>query len=111
MSLFSVKTPAQLDMLLKQGVDINTQDYLQQTFLHVLVQNNHWMSQVTMINYVLQKGADPNIRNYLGKTPIFYAQSPQVVYTLRYYGAKLYIVDNDGNTAMKTNTNIRPLNS
>jgi len=100
MSLFSVKTSGQLDYLIKQGTDINYQDYHGQTLLHVLLQND---KSPDLVDYVLEQGADVNIPNYLGRTPIFYAKSPETIQKLRIKGAKIFARDHTGLTAVRGN--------
>ena len=58
-----------LEALVKAGADVNARNYLEwETPLHVAV----FMGVPTTIEFLLRHGADPNIRNKKGDTPVEY---------------------------------------
>lgn len=87
---FSAKTREDIDDLISQGVDINSQDsFFGQTYLHILVQTNS-----PLLDYFLEKGPNPNIVNKDGKTPIYYAKNVDTVEKLIKHGASILNIVN-----------------
>lgn len=57
-----------MEYLLDLKSDINKQDELGQTALHIAVKNNDF----DVINMLIKRGADANIKNRNGLTPLQY---------------------------------------
>lgn len=55
---------------------------------------------VSILRFLLGKGARPNERDDLGRTPLFYARVPSVVRALVGSGASIDATDRDGRTAL-----------
>ena len=101
-SIFNAKTETDIDNLINNGADINTQDsFFGQTYLHILVQSRN-----SLLDYFLTKGPNTNIKNKDGKTPIFYAKDIQTMEKLINHGASLLIKDLSGNTANEYNRSV-----
>lgn len=60
-----------MEYLLDLKSDINKQDELGQTALHIAVKNN----DVDVINMLIKRGADANIKNCNGLTPLQYMRN------------------------------------
>ena len=58
-----------LELLLKRGVNVNSRDGRGRTFLHYAAENT-WPISVESVEWLLQHGADPSIKDKEGKRPI-----------------------------------------
>jgi ankyrin repeat protein len=96
---FNAKTKGDIDNLIAQGVDINSQDSLfGLTYLHILVKTDS-----SLLDYFLEQGPNTNIADKDGKTPIFYAKNVATVDKLVKHGASILTKDLDGKTVKEIN--------
>lgn len=58
-----------VELLLKEGADINVRNYCGRTPLHLAAFNGH----VSTAEHLIRKGANINAKEYLGLTPLFMA--------------------------------------
>lgn len=99
---YFVKSKAMLDFFLNLGVDVNNVSpylgsrYSTTSVLHKAI----CYSSIEVCEFLLQKGADPNIENCLGQTPLFNVSTVEQVDLLMSYGANISHVNNDGKTAI-----------
>ena len=84
----SVNTEELSNFLISSGANLNGKDG-SNSLLHI--HNEH----VTVVESLLKHGMDPNIKNNIGRTPLFDA-SPEVASVLIKAGANVNAVDNDG---------------
>lgn len=85
-----------LNLLIKSGAKINLQDPDGSTALHRVLgyyfhlDNNYEFARVKFVKYLLDMGADPNIKDNTGKTPLALAQShfrDEIIKLLKQHGA------------------------
>ena len=87
-----IKSNADIDILIKNGADINYQETLfGQTYLHLLVKTSS-----PFLDYFLSKVPNTNIQNKEGRTPIFYANDVETIEKLVKHRASVYIRDFNG---------------
>lgn len=85
--------------------NINLQDGLfGQTIVHIYVQ-----TQNPLLENLLVKNPDLNIKNNEGRTPIYYAKTSQTVEKLINYGASLTVTDLNGKTPAEYNKLVYPV--
>lgn len=88
-----------IDLLLKNGADINTQNAYGQNLLSIAIQCN----QPTVLEHLLKKGIDVNAVNKAGVTALMKAASSaedtKMIKLLLQYGADKTLKDNKGKTA------------
>lgn len=56
--------------------------------------------QVSNLRTLLEAGAEPNLADHRGLTPIFVAHTPEIATTLHEFGAHLNVFDNEGTSLM-----------
>jgi hypothetical protein len=78
------------------NVDVNMKDSWKNTFLHVAI----WKRQ-SLLEYLIEKGADVNAKNMYGNTPLHWAESRYVIETLLRHGADIHALNNDGYTPLE----------
>lgn len=71
-------------LLLAQTISINDQDIDGNTALQKAVLK----SELKMIKYLLEKGADPNLKNLAGQTPYLFCKTEEACSLLKQFGAK-----------------------
>ncbi|KAL2075247.1 hypothetical protein VTL71DRAFT_190 [Oculimacula yallundae] len=83
--------------------DIDSQAKDGRTALHILAPTTHWWQSLGM-EFLLERGANPNIKDTSGMTPLFLAvagaRSERAVEILLRYAADPNIVDNKGLTCL-----------
>jgi len=83
-------------MLTKKGIDIDVRDTdRNETALHYAAASGF----LSTVDYLLLKGAQVNVRNSKGHTPVHkscYYDYPDIIRTLVSYGGDVNIRDNDG---------------
>lgn len=95
--------PAGIQQALTAGADVNTKSpHMQDTALHVATMNAHTES----MKVLLDAGADPNVRNLDGRTPLHeaafcYEKKPEVWRLLLEHGASPDVAAHDGVTSGK----------
>ena len=86
-------------MLASAGVDVNLQNSMGETPLHIAARNG----LVGVIANLLQAGADTGIRNHAGETPLHLVGGPLphiAAQVLLLHGASLEITANDGTSPL-----------
>lgn len=66
-------SPQTLSVLLKAGADINAQDKFGNTAFVYIVKHPQVMMRLRVLDFMIDNGADPNIKNKHGKTVWDYA--------------------------------------
>lgn len=97
-----------LKLLHQKGLNINLKDkFFEQTPLHYAVQNGDLKNVKTLI----ELGADPNIQDFIGRTPCHLAKylSLTVIYEYLCSKTNLFLLDQLGMTAHKKSTIIYPI--
>lgn len=61
-------SPQTLSVLLKAGADINAQDKFGNTAFVYVVKHPQAMMQLRVLDFMIDNGADPNIKNKHGQT-------------------------------------------
>lgn len=92
-----------ISKLLGKGIDINSQDRLGYSALHLT-------SSVKLLNYLLSKNADPNIKNKMGLTPILFTNNIEIAKILEQNGADPMQKLEDGSCGMHHAKNVEMLN-
>ncbi|MEO6054399.1 MAG: ankyrin repeat domain-containing protein [Chthoniobacterales bacterium] len=92
--LFDARTPEIAEMLIAQGVDVNTADEHGQTALFAVEQSSPQSAE--MVSYLLKCGANPNARDEKGTVPLNYARDGKTVDALVAGGADIHTKDNNG---------------
>jgi len=83
--------------------DINkTQGDFNNTLLGRAINNDN----IDIVNILLEYGADPNLRDVGGRTPIMYVKSVMILNVLRRAGGDINALDNRGMTALMYAKNI-----
>ena len=97
------KNDSQIKLFLSRGHSINYQCPLGQTALHKsVISKNYDLCRDLLIN-----GANPNLKNYLGESPIFYADEKSTEILLEYGGPiVLNLVNDKGQTAISINKSV-----
>jgi ankyrin repeat protein len=78
----------------QQSIDLLGQDH--RAALHDAVVGNH----VSIVQMLLDSGADPDVRNYKGQSPMHIIKSPECARVLYQASANLDATDKNGNTAL-----------
>ena len=78
------------------GVDPNTQDEFGYNPLAAAVSYQH----VALVNYLLDKGANVNLLDSDGESPIFYCESREMAEILVQHGADLHVKNLEGQTLL-----------
>ncbi|AYP74187.1 ankyrin repeat protein [Fowlpox virus] len=92
-----------VESLVKHGIELFVTDKKGNSPLHYASSNN---ACVHIVQYLIKKGINPNSRNSLGRTPLFYSLCmPEIVITLLNNGANVNIADNRNRTPLN-NENI-----
>lgn len=81
---------------LDQGADVSATDIKGQTALHVQVEMDH----VDIAELLMAHGASPNVPDYKGRTPLFYAKSAKTAEALVKNNADINAKDQDGNSVL-----------
>ncbi|KAJ4261628.1 hypothetical protein NW762_007061 [Fusarium torreyae] len=87
----------------KKGVDINASRRDGMTALHILAEGKHWWQVAQGIPYLISKGADLEVRDGQGRTPLFYSFGPWGAFrvaalkSLVEHGSDVNVVDSAGN--------------
>lgn len=87
-------------LLLKAGANVNAQDWHGETPLHIILRNLNNIEknvQFEMFNFLLQNGAQIDIRNYADRTPLHYGisnSSYEIIKNLLDRGAFIHTKDN-----------------
>lgn len=98
---FNPKTIEDIDTIFQNDC-INDQDDLYgNTLLHYIVNNNS-----PLLDYLLSKKPNLDIPNKEGRTPIYYAKTPQTVDKLIKAGASIYNKDHTGKTFKDSNPKV-----
>jgi hypothetical protein len=85
------------EALIEAGVDVNGVDAESGlTALHAAVSGNYY----ELVETLLQKGANPNLRSYDKRTPLFFAQRSDIIDLLVRYNADVNAVDSQGITTL-----------
>jgi ankyrin repeat protein len=79
----------------KEGIDVNAKDSSNGTLLHYA----SWM-QPSLVDYLIQKGANVNAATRNGNTPLHWASLDQVTETLLKHGADVNAKTTSENTAL-----------
>lgn len=97
--MLSAKNKKDIDVLLKLGLDINTQDYMGLTLLHKTIMTSNTKLLKELIDYVL---VNPRIKNKQGLTPIFLCSKKEIFdIMLNKYGPILFTdYDNNNNNCL-----------
>ena len=92
------KDTAKIEMLLQGGVDINTQHATSGTTVLMIASSYYYYDE--MVEYLIRKGADVNLKDNDGKTALVWAASNSLenAKILLENGAKVNIPANDGMT-------------
>ena len=93
--------PKIVKLLLKHGADINAQTKTGESILHVTAHSQS--TQINLLEFLLGNGADPNISNRRGLTPLMIAaRNGNSIYiaTLLRAGANIEAKDRRGRTAI-----------
>ena len=85
-----------LKMLLDMGADKYLVNDFNQDILHFAVSLNY----VNIIQYLVEKGYDCNIKDIMGNTPIFYAKSAEAARLLLENGARIDVLSSKNRTAL-----------
>jgi len=87
-----------IELLLLLGANINIQNGgIQQTILHYVCMTQNEKN----IKFLIQKGANSNIKDLLGRTPLFWACGNKELFE--------YLVDNGADTSIRNYSNETPL--
>jgi len=92
------KDTAKIDQLLQSGVDINTQHPTSGTTVLMIASSYYYYDE--MVEYLIRKGADVNLKDNDGKTALVWAASNSLENSkiLLENGAKVNIAADDGMT-------------
>ena len=93
------KDTVKINQLLQSGVDINTQHPTSGTTVLMIASSYYYYDE--MVEYLIRKGADVNLRDNEGKTALLWAASNSLpnAKILVEHGAKVNIAANDGMTS------------
>lgn len=88
-------------LLIKSGADLNKTDMWENTFLHKIIEQNSY-DCAFLARAALDAGADPNLKNGLGKTPLHSLKSrnAELVDKMCEKGADVNLQDDRGNTPL-----------
>jgi len=96
--MLSKTKEADILLSLKNGSSINQQDSKGHSLLHhSFIKNNN------LKEFLLKNGADPNLKNLNGQSPLFFVKTLEDVSLLLKYGALITIVDVSCKKAYDTN--------
>jgi ankyrin repeat protein len=82
-------------------VDVNYKDKYGTTFLH----HASWRTP-SLVEYLIQKGANVHTRNECGNTPLHWAESREAIELLLKHGADIHACNNHGHIPLQTAYNI-----
>ncbi len=99
-----------LKLLVEHGADVNVQDAQENTPLHEAIEKGKSLflylgtegapeikeDNTAIVEFLLKSGADPNIPNKRGETPIFYVRTFSDAKLLLQYGANVHVKDKEG---------------
>lgn len=89
-ALFNTIIPEDIEKLVKNGDDIDMQDSNGNTPLHKMIV----AKRIITVKTLLKLGANPNIRNFYGQTPLHITNKRDMIELLLKYGASPYLPDN-----------------
>jgi len=91
--MINARSKEDINNFLKNGNSLNEIDKFGNTLLHISV-----IKQNKLIEEILKNGADPNIKNFKGESPIFYCKNiNDVSIFFKYHGTQLLNVFNNSN--------------
>lgn len=96
--IFYVADKKTAELLIKYGADVNHQSINDISLLEVAIARK---LPIEIIETLLENGADPNLKDDLGETPIFHAESKDAVEILVKYGADVNHNRKDGLTLLE----------
>ena len=82
--------------LIHAGARLNTQNYMGETALRLAVDTE----SMPAVKCLLAMGADPNLADWKGWTPLMNATSPEMAHLLVSHGANVKAVTREGATAL-----------
>ena len=89
-----------LKVLIENGVSVNDVNQYGQSMLHKCVEKHLWENRTDMIEYLIGKGADVNIKDNEGDTPLMEAvrvwYKDNLMERLIKHGADVNVVNNEG---------------
>ena len=94
------KWPDVLDLMLEYGLDVKDS-----TLLHAAIRKDF---PIHTIQKLIQAGSDPNALDDMGRIPLMYARSEQVVQTLLDNGARVNEVGKDGRPVLLVQLSNQP---
>jgi uncharacterized protein len=77
---------------LDSGVPVNGLDVNGYSAIHAAASYNH----IELLSYLVSRGGDVNLRDHDGDTPIYVAETREMVAALISHGADFGVVNNDG---------------
>lgn len=105
MSLFNAATAKEVQSLFDKELDLNMVDARGNTPVHRAV----IYKREDVLEKLLELGAEPNIKNYLGKTPMHLVNQDNLINILLKYGGNPYIPDNNKIFPFITNPKINEI--
>lgn len=87
----------------EKNVDVNIRNLFEETPLHLICRCEKYFGAITIVEYLVQHGANVNCSDNQGKTPLHYAirsKSKPLIEFLILGGAKTDFLDNEGETPL-----------
>ena len=102
--MLCARNETEIKLFISRGHSINYQDSLGTSALHKAVLSG----KTQLVKDLLENGADPNLKNYLGQTPLFYVQDTECIDILFKYGhSDIFNVCNNNKNAISINTLVK----